>query len=268
MSWLHSFFGLSARVASTDAVLKLDRTRLHFEGLPELVYAIGDIHGRYDLLLELEAQIKADCAKSDALPVIIMLGDYVDRGPQTAQIIDHLMEPLRSGTKRICLAGNHEETMLNFIKAPHKNTVWLEFGGTDTLTSYGFDAHTLNKSFAKSKKCKHQIDSLIPNDHIEFLQALPSVAIFPHHVFVHAGVRPQIRMSEQSDRDLMWIREDFLSHSGKEDYLVIHGHSPCDTPFKSDWRINVDTGAYLTSKLSAVKLVRGEFSKFLSTKGL
>ncbi len=241
------------------------RQRLKSETLPNLVYAIGDVHGCLDLLLDLETQIAADCAESPEPALIIMLGDYVDRGPDTCALIDHLLDPPPFNAKRTCLLGNHEEAMLAFVENPKPHVAWLEFGGKETLISYGLSDDEMKLAFVKKKDFLHKINSFIPQEHIKFLRNLPISASFPHKVFVHAGVRPNVIMEKQSDRDLVRIRSEFLEFSGEREFLVIHGHSPVEEPFVSKTRINIDTGAYITGRLTAAKFVEGDFVSFLTT---
>lgn len=239
--------------------------RLSFSTLPSLIYAIGDVHGRLDLLLKLEAQITADVTKQKQPALIIMLGDYIDRGPDSCAVLDHLLAPPPDNIKRICLRGNHEEGMLAFLDEPSAKAGWLEMGGRETLFSYGFDIDDFNSSRRERRMLQYKVDSHVPEEHREFLHKLPACAIFSDFVFVHAGLRPGVPMSAQTDEDMLWIRKAFLDQSEDFGFTVVHGHTPLDKPFASSYRICVDTGAYISDHLTAAKIVDGKFVEFLAT---
>lgn len=264
-NWLNKIFNRSQSSRHQGIKTAQARHRLSFDVLPSLIYAIGDVHGCLDLLLELEAKIADDCAKNESPALIIMLGDYVDRGSNSSAVIDHLLEQPTFNATRICLLGNHEETMLAFINSPKDHTDWLDFGGRETLVSYGISADEISKSLAKKRNFLHKINSYIPQEHIDFLKEIPIVASYPNHVFVHAGIRPNVQLVEQSDEDLIWIRKDFLEYEEKHNWLIIHGHTPVEEPFSSSTRIDVDTGAYTSGKLSAVKIFNQNVEGFLTT---
>lgn len=228
-----------------------------------MVYAIGDVHGCYDQLRRLTATIEADAAHLPGRKLIVMLGDYVDRGPNSAGVLDWLCAAPPTGFERIALAGNHEVMMLEFLGDPRPNSSWMDFGGADTLRSYGIDTDAFVKARAKDRQA--MLDALIPAEHVELLQNLPSMLMLPHAVFVHAGLRPGLTLDAQHDDDLMWIREPFLSEPMPDDTVVIHGHTPNPEPVIAERRICVDTGAYATGVLTAVRL-SGTDVQFLDTK--
>jgi len=263
LNWFFKILGLNIKHKSPPP--NIHRERLKHIKLPSLIYAIGDVHGCLDLLQNLEKQIEVDCKKEKQDALIIMLGDYVDRGAQTAELIEHLISPPAPSIKRLCLAGNHEEAMLAFLDNPKANIKWLEFGGYETLLSYGFSASELNLNSIKKRNFIHKINSFIPDEHINFLSKLPIIATFPKHIFVHAGIRPNISIEKQTDRDLLWIRDSFLKHEGDYEFTIIHGHTPVEKTYISPSRINVDTGAYLSGHLSAIKIINGEISDILTT---
>lgn len=241
------------------------RKRLTFDTMPRLVYAIGDVHGRLDLLLNIEAQIAADVAAHNHWALIIMLGDYIDRGPDSSAILDHLLAPSPPNTKRLCLCGNHEEAMLTFLHKPRTNDIWLDFGGRETLYSYGLGVEDLKSTAHGQRDLAHKVASLVPEEHVEFLRTLPILATFPPFLFVHAGIRPGVPLKAQKDRDLLTIRNDFLNQSLDSELTVIHGHTPTSTPFISPSRINIDTGAYMTGHLTVAKFMDGDLVGFLTT---
>jgi serine/threonine protein phosphatase 1 len=228
---------------------------LTFERDPTLAYAIGDVHGCLALLLELEALIFADAAAlgpQAGETWIVMLGDYVDRGPDSAGVLDHLLRPLPAPFRRLMVAGNHEERMLDFLNAPGPDSDWLALGGGETLRSYGLSEDAL---FAARRSGQAALlDSHIPGEHRQLLETLPGMLVTPGYVFVHAGLRPGVPLDEQHPSDLMWIRDKFRNDYAEFGRLVVHGHTPTKIPLVSEHRINIDTGAYATGKLTAVRL--------------
>jgi len=223
------------------------------------------VHGCFDLLLELEAKIKADCAEQKQPAMIIMLGDYVDRGPSSSEVVEHLLEPPDFNAKRLCLAGNHEETMLDFLTDPASNLYWLEFGGMETLFSYGLNEIDTRVSAIGQRSFMHKLNSFIPDEHIRFLRDLPIMAQFKHHIFVHAGLRPHVALEMQTDKDLIWIRDEFYNEADGFGFMIVHGHTPNKKPFVSNYRIDVDSGAYYSGQLSAAKFIDGKFAEIITT---
>jgi len=264
-SWLRSILGLSRPVAQEDGAELKPRERLKFEVMPPLTYAIGDVHGCFDLLLALETKITADCAGQKQPALIIMLGDYVDRGPTSSEVVEHLLEPPDFNATRICLAGNHEDAMLAFINEPKSNPYWLEFGGMETLLSYGLNETDFRPSAIRQRSFIHKINSFIPDEHIAFLRGLPILAQFEHHIFVHAGLRPHIALEQQNDKDLTWIRDEFYDEADGFGFMIVHGHTPNKKPFVSNYRIDVDSGAYYSGQLTAAKFIDGKFAEIITT---
>jgi len=228
------------------------RQKLFFEGGPDHIYAVGDVHGCDDLLGRLEDLIFEDCRRREGTKWLIMLGDYVDRGPKSASVIDRLIAKPRADIKRFCLAGNHEDVMLDFLRNPSRDHQWLDFGGRETLYSYG-----LHKLPASRPALKNLLKSRIPDEHVAFLESLPSMLSIPGFCFVHAGLRDGVPLAEQSDADLLWLRP---SASGKavatNGIVTIHGHTPVARVEVGQARVNVDTGAFMSGILSAVRLSR------------
>ncbi|WP_375450528.1 metallophosphoesterase family protein [uncultured Devosia sp.] len=228
------------------------RRLLRAKTWPAAVYAIGDIHGCLDELIGLERTILADASRIKGRKWLIYLGDYVDRGPNSAGVIDHLLSDPPASFTRICLAGNHETMMLNYLEAPDENARWLAFGGVETLQSYGISAGALQG--ASRRTMLATFDSHIPHEHVDFLRDCPLAMALPNATFVHAGLRPGIALEHQAEGDLLWIREDFLDADWPADQLVVHGHTPIAEPEMVGGRISVDTGAFATGQLSAVRL--------------
>lgn len=228
------------------------RRKLFFNEGPDHLYAIGDVHGCDDLLARLEDRILKDSRGRDGSKWLVMLGDYVDRGPKSASVLDRLTAKPRGDIRRICLAGNHEDAMLDFLRNPSPDHRWLDFGGLETLYSYGL--YTLPTG---RKALKSALQAHIPDEHIGFLESLPSLLSVPGHCLVHAGLRPGVALEAQQDMDLLWLRPGDLGASpASAGFVTVHGHTPVDAVEIGPARINVDTGAYMSGILSAVRLSR------------
>lgn len=212
------------------------------------VYAIGDVHGRADLLRETVTKIdkhRADHPIANALE--IFLGDYIDRGPSSFDVIELLSTRVGGGT--ICLKGNHEAFLLRFLKDPSIINEWQRCGGLETLVSYGLEP-SLNLSLEDQERLAASLADRLPEHHHNFLTALPLSFVLGDYFFVHAGVRPGVALSDQRAEDLLWIREDFLRYEGSFGKVVVHGHTPVTEPEIRNNRINIDTGAFATGNLT------------------
>ncbi len=230
------------------------------------IYAIGDIHGRLDLLHALLGMILAREAESPSQhPALIFLGDYVDRGPDSRGVIDFLLNELPDEFQKIFLRGNHEAMLLGALENPDIFDVWATNGGIASAQSYG-----VNVAVAKSYSAEQtasilgQLEQLIPQSHYEFLRALQLWAKVGDYFFVHAGVRPGIPLREQFESDCLFIRDEFLRHEGRFEKIIVHGHTPVRTPDIRQNRIGIDTGAVFTGRLTALCL-EGRTKKFLMT---
>jgi serine/threonine protein phosphatase 1 len=227
------------------------------------VYAIGDIHGQLELLNQLLEIIARDfhTLKRDDRPVFVFVGDYVDRGPMSNGVIARLIElgaiASLEGFEIRTLMGNHEQTMLSFLDNPQAGPAWVEFGGGETLASYGVDRPPPRAEPEAWRAVQVALQRNLPSEHVTFLRGLELSAIYGDYLFVHAGVRPGVPLDRQNPEDLLWIRGDFLSQPHRLDHVVVHGHTPDEEPFIGPWRINVDTGAYATGVLTAVRLTEG-----------
>lgn len=229
-----------------------------------LVYAIGDVHGRADLLNDLLDQIDSDAEGFEGQIHIVFLGDYIDRGLQSRQVIEILLSDRLSAYQTHFLKGNHEDALLSFLGDPEFGPKWAAYGGRETLVSYGVKpprSMTLN---AEWHQAHDNFLKSFPNNHQQFFRALPTRVKIGGYGFVHAGMKPGRSFDEQSDYDLMWIRDEFLRDEAGFDVKVVHGHTPTDAPYNDNRRINVDTGAYFTGRLTAVKLV-GQSVDFIAT---
>lgn len=237
------------------------RDRLVLPADPELIYAVGDVHGCLPKLLRLEQKIVEDAAAFDGIKVIVMLGDYVDRGPDSAGVIEHLLRPAPDGFFRVCLCGNHEDVFVHFLQGMVPFESWIEFGAEETLLSYGLDRTALDGRGRKSRSVSAQdVLSVMPSEHVSFLRKLPVALSTPSCYFVHAGVRPGVELEAQAERDLLWIRKDFLESEERLPKLVIHGHTPSRQPTFANRRLGIDTGAYMNGPLTAARLWRRKIS--------
>lgn len=225
-----------------------------------LVVAIGDVHGRIDLLEALWAQVAAHAARSQCRhKVVIFLGDYVDRGPASARVIERLIQGF-DGFVTVCLKGNHEEALLQFLGDPSAGNVWADFGGLDTLRSYGV-THIAGAEWPGTRAA---FAMALPPAHLDFLKNLKLHHVEGDYLFVHAGIRPHVPLDEQTEHDLLWIREDFLSSDASFGHVVVHGHTPTRAPEIRDNRIGIDTGACFSDRLTALVL-EGRERRILST---
>ena len=214
------------------------------------VYAIGDVHGRHDLLQPLLAKIAIDGAGQNIQ--IVFLGDYVDRGSDSRAVLDTLIDGVEN-RGWICLKGNHEAMLLGAIDDTYEWDVWLANGGVETLFSYG----VATRDFAGEAKREGLHDAVvdaIPLDHIAFLRRLGLNHQIGDYFFCHAGIRPGVALDRQSPDDMLWIRDVFLHSKADHGKRIVHGHTPTMEPEILPNRINIDTGAYLTNRLSCVVL--------------
>jgi serine/threonine protein phosphatase 1 len=225
------------------------------------IYAIGDIHGRLDLLERMISEIRRDIenAPIDGA-VTVTLGDYVDRGPESRGVIDRLVRnPFP--TPYIALKGNHEELFQAFLDDPSTGSQWRHLGGLETLHSYGIPVSPLmlGKGYDQASSL---FRTAVPHAHLEFVSSLKTFAAFRSVFLCHAGVRPGVPLERQSAEDLLWIRGEFLNSKLSFGKRVVHGHTPSEWPEVLPNRINIDTGAYATGRLTCVVL-EGEQHRFL-----
>lgn len=238
------------------------RERLQMDMQDTVVYAIGDVHGCYNELRSLEQKILLDALPFRGRKIIIMLGDYVDRGPQSKRVLDHLTAPPPRGFLRVCLAGNHEVAMLNYLDGYLPREPWLATGGLETLFSYGVDAQHLGNLYSSSEAVDRRIREVIPASHVSFMRALPVMVCSRKFVFVHAGIRPGIDLADQDEDDLLSIRADFFDAVHLLDRWVVHGHTIVDVPRLDGRRLGIDTGAFQSGRLTAVRIA-GRYGKLL-----
>ena len=221
------------------------------------IFAIGDVHGRYDLMIDAESRILAMPGRVSGRRLVIYLGDYVDRGPDSQKVLQHLQTPLPAPFQRICICGNHDDAFLQFVRRPTFDRAWLDFGGNTTLRSYGIDSDYLLKTSPNGAELKAIAVRDVPATHLAFLEQAPVSVLVGDHLFVHAGVVPGVPLDDQDDLDLMWIREPFLSDGPRLNLTVVHGHTPSTDVTFGNRRIGIDTGAYMTNKLSILHIRDG-----------
>jgi serine/threonine protein phosphatase 1 len=217
------------------------------------IYAIGDIHGRADLLERMLNRIDADLASNPVrLGIQVFLGDYIDRGPASREVLDRLVA--RNGSCRsVFLKGNHESYLTGFLTNPPILEDWQRYGGLETLMSYGITP-SINANAATQAQLAAALDQALPESHRRFIGKLKSSFTCGDYFFAHAGVRPGVPLAKQREEDLLWIRQDFLLYEEDFSKIVVHGHTPVPQPDVRPNRINIDTGAFATGQLTCLIL--------------
>jgi serine/threonine protein phosphatase 1 len=240
--------------------IKSSRARRKTPSVPPgtRVYAIGDVHGRLDLLEAILRSVELDDrTRGPADTRVVMLGDLIDRGPHSGQILEYLSTRPPSFATFHFLAGNHEQAMVESLEegADPRSTGWLKYGGLETLLSYGVpaDAFELTGSLLRD-----EIMRCVPDQHIDFLRRFEDMRIIGDYLFVHAGIRPGKPLNRQKRRDLLWIRDSFLNDETDHGYMVVHGHTITPEPVFASNRIGLDTGAYMSGVLTALGLEGSE----------
>lgn len=239
------------------------RARLKFSAWPAAVYAIGDVHGCRNELLALLDRIVADASEVEGEKWIIGLGDYVDRGPESAGVIDTLCNWQRDGFRTFWLAGNHDVLMYDAITGRGAYDRWQLLEGDATLRSYDLDPATL-KSNAPARQAI--LDRHVPERHRDFLKSLPVMLELPGVIFVHAGIRSGVPLDLQTEADLIWMRPRDGDASDPSAPLVVHGHTPGPSPVILPHRICVDTGVYVSGVCTAVRLTSRMDTKFITNR--
>lgn len=240
----------------------------HPARLPEgvRVYAVGDLHGAVDLARRLEAAIADDIAASGSFlsNFIVYVGDYVDRGVQSRDLVDYLAALRHDGVRRIFLLGNHDAWLRDYLRGEPVGAGWLRFGGDATLASYGVTLAPGTDDEARLAATRPALQAAVPPHHREFLDSLEVGFGFGDYFFCHAGIRPNVPLAAQNVEDLIWIREPFLDWRGDAGKVIVHGHTIEDRPVVRRNRIGIDTGAYSTGNLTCVVL-EGQQQRFLTT---
>jgi serine/threonine protein phosphatase 1 len=227
------------------------------------LYCIGDIHGRLDLLDELHGMIRADAGGFGGSKGIVYLGDYIDRGAQSKQVLDLLIEQPMNGFDVIHLLGNHEQAMLDFLAQPQSAAAWLNFGGQVTLLSYGVGLGRL-QMLRQVDILRDELEAKLPPSHLEFIASCRLLHAEGSYCFAHAGIRPGVAPQEQVAEDLLWIRDEFTRSRSDHGCIVVHGHSISEEVELLPNRIGIDTGAFYTGMLTALVL-EGSEQRLLQT---
>ena len=218
------------------------------------VYAVGDIHGRADLLGHLHTRIRIDASDApERTKVVVYLGDYVDRGPDSRGVVGALLAEPLPGFRTVALRGNHEELLLEFLTKPETARIWVMNGGDATLRSYG-----VNPKDGDCFAVRDRFAAALPDAHATFFAGLPLIHTVGDYFFAHAGIRPGVALDRQSTDDLLWIREEFLDSRADFGKVVVHGHTPRRVPDLNFNRIGIDTGAFATGRLTCLVLAGAE----------
>ena len=228
-------------------------------------YVVGDIHGRLDLLEEILEKIHADiAAREPRETLLVFVGDLIDRGPQSAQVVELLRTYSRPNVQPIFLLGNHEEVLLRVVEGDTSLIPsWLKFGGAQCLKSYGLASTEV--AIAEDEYALSLIRRAIPREHVDFLQSFVDSCRFGDYLFVHAGIRPGVELEHQKQSDLRWIRDRFLLDETDHGFVVVHGHTIRPEVDEKANRIGIDTGAFATGILTAVA-IEDEDRWFIDTR--
>jgi serine/threonine protein phosphatase 1 len=228
------------------------------------LYVVGDVHGRADLLNRMFELIYDDIGSDRALNVVeIFIGDYVDRGRESRSVLEMLSSTPLLADRRICLKGNHEQMLLDFLSDSTTGPSWTEFGGGDTLLSYGVRPR-LNMAPDEAERTRVEFQHAFPQGHYRFVRSLPVSFRCGDYFFAHAGVRPGVDLARQRPDDLLWIRDPFLGSTRNFGAIVVHGHTPAAEPVILPNRLCIDTGAFATGRLTCLVL-EGTERRFLQT---
>jgi serine/threonine protein phosphatase 1 len=227
-------------------------------------YAVGDIHGRLDLLDDMLRMIEEDIRRRrKCRNILVFLGDLIDRGPQSAQVVERLSRYRPDFAKTVFLMGNHEEVMLRVLAGDTGLLGdWLKFGGVECVRSYGIDPQALLASNASDALAA--LKDAVPQEHVDFIRGFADTLSFGSYLFVHAGIRPGVPLAEQAQKDLRWIRNPFLDDTRDHGFIVVHGHTITRQVDECSNRIGVDTGAYRSGLLTALA-IEGPRRWFLQT---
>ncbi|MFW2439066.1 MAG: metallophosphoesterase family protein [Arenicellales bacterium] len=218
------------------------------------VYCIGDIHGCLDLLEDLHQDITTHASNYIGTKKLIYVGDYIDRGPYSKGVIDLLLDKPLAGFDIIYLRGNHEQSFIDFLDHPVQTRAWLTYGGLDTLVSYGVQLAKLPTSDDEMYDLRDQLDSRVPDRHLEFMNNTEYSCTEGNYFFTHAGIRPGIPLIDQKPSDLMWIRDKFFSSKLHHEKIIVHGHTVVKEVEAKPNRIGIDTGAFASGKLTCLVL--------------
>lgn len=218
------------------------------------VYCIGDIHGRLDLLTELIERIQTDAQHFSGKIVIVYLGDYIDRGNQSKEVIDFILGNEQAHIQYIYLRGNHEQTLLDFLQDEAVARSWLSYGGQTTLASYGVAVTKIPTKQIELFELQTQLRTKLPDSHYHFLAKTQSFYSLGSYFFVHAGVNPNYSLANQRPEDMLWIRDEFIEAKKTFEKIIVHGHTVIEVAELLPNRIGIDTGAYASGILTCLVL--------------
>lgn len=233
---------------------RISRSPSRIARVPEghRVYAIGDVHGCAELLAGLLTKIEADnTAREPAETTLVFLGDLIDRGPDSARVLD-IVAYLQSRWAVRLIAGNHEEMFLASFGSDRVLRQFLQHGGRETILSYMNDADAYAQ--LTIEELREQLPHIVPQAHLQLMRSMENVWTLGDYVFVHAGIRPGVALADQTEKDLRWIRKDFLEADFDPGFVVVHGHTVTPEVLSGPYRIGIDTGAYVHGRLTAVGL--------------
>lgn len=249
--WMQRLFSAAPAAATPPAQI------LSLGHWPAAVYAVGDVHGCFDLYRALEARLARDAEAQGGPGVLVVLGDFIDRGPHSAQMIDHLVAPPPAALMRIVLRGNHEEMFAKFLQSPAPGAKWLRFGGLETLASYGMDVAPFETGALSARRMRLALDATVPPEHRNFLADLPDALVLDPYFFAHAGADPDRAPEAQRPEDLRWDAQGASAALAACGFplCLVHGHTPTadGAPMIAPHRINLDTGAYASGTLTAAR---------------
>ncbi|MDO9106954.1 MAG: metallophosphoesterase family protein [Methylovulum sp.] len=222
------------------------------------VYCIGDIHGRYDLLSALIEKIKQDAADFSGQFVMVYLGDFIDRGLFSRDVIDFILGDVQADIDYIYLRGNHEQTLLDFLQEDSVGRSWFTYGGQATLSSYGVAVAKIPTKREDFLEIQSQLRNNLPETHYRFLAGTRVSYTLGSYFFVHAGINPHYSLARQNPEDMLWIRDEFTAFKKPFEKIIVHGHTVTDEPELLPNRIGIDTGAYATGVLTCLVLQSGQ----------
>lgn len=235
--------------------------------LPEntRIYCIGDIHGRLDLITQLMKRIQYHAQHFAGKIIIVYLGDYIDRGPQSKGVIDFILHNTQPNMHYVYLRGNHEQTLLDFLHNEAVGKSWLSYGGHTTLASYGVAITKIPTKPTDFLALQSQLRAKLPATHYQFLLQTQLFYSVGSYFFVHAGINPHYSLAKQRPEDLLWIRDEFIHTKKPFEKIIVHGHTITDAAELLPHRIGIDTGAYLTGVLTSLAL-QGNQQRIIQTQ--
>lgn len=232
-----------------------DKERIYRPPPGSRVYVIGDIHGRVDLLERIHDRIERDIERvAPDRSVVVYVGDYIDRGEKSREVLDLLLDTPIRATERVHLLGNHEDFLLTFLDDPTVGDLWLKNGGDATIYSYGVGAPSVPDREERHRMMREDLLNKLPETHLDFLRNLERFHVEGDYAFVHAGIRPGVPLSDQVNGDLLWIRGEFLDSRVDHEMCIVHGHTITDDVEVRWNRIGIDTGAYYSGRLTCLVL--------------